>query len=99
VSILPQPHLQKVPEHLDEIELERVSGKELGHKVKGDKLLSDNCLVVDAEIAHADIGLGVPALLLDVEDKLEECFGVVAPLERVGEDKAMLYTQGLDHTD
>jgi hypothetical protein len=55
--------------------------------------------VVDAEIVHYNVGLGVPALLLEVEDELEECFGVVAALEHVGEDKAVLYTQNPDHTD
>ena len=58
--------------------LARVSGKELGHKVKRGKLLCDNSRVVDGEIVHYDIGLGVPALLLVVEDELMECIGVFA---------------------
>jgi hypothetical protein len=37
-------------------------------------------------LQHYDIGLGVPALLLHVEDKLDEFFGVFAYLEHVGED-------------
>jgi hypothetical protein len=99
LGILPPAHLQQVPHLLDWVELTGVCGKELGHKVKGDKLLSDNSRVVDAEIVHYNVGLGVPALLLEVEDELEECFGVVAALEHVGEDKTVLYTQNPDHTD
>ncbi len=57
--------------------------------MKRGKLLCDNSRVVDGEIVHYDIGLGVPALLLVVEDELMEYIGVFAALEHAFANKAI----------